>query len=129
MLCRKKGGGRVAAREVLLSIPAVSNLIREGKTFQIPSAMQTGAETGMMTFESSLNKLVKEGKVHKDDADTFLGRKKATVSEPAAHAAPGAARPAARPTPQPAGDDGIKITSTSDSGGLLGNLGFKKKTG
>ena len=40
-LCKKIGGGRVAAREILLSIPAVSNLIREGKTFQIPSVMQT----------------------------------------------------------------------------------------
>ena len=36
-LCKKIGGGRVAAREVLLSITAVTNLIREGKTFQIPS--------------------------------------------------------------------------------------------
>ena len=41
VLCKKVGGGRVAAREVLLSVPAVSNLIREGKTFQIPSIMQT----------------------------------------------------------------------------------------
>ncbi|MEO8452502.1 MAG: type IV pilus twitching motility protein PilT, partial [Gemmatimonadota bacterium] len=41
VLCRRIGGGRVAAYEVLLSIPAVANLIREGKTFQIPSVMQT----------------------------------------------------------------------------------------
>jgi twitching motility protein PilT len=40
-LCKKIGGGRVAALEVLLSNPAVANLIREGKTFQIPSIMQT----------------------------------------------------------------------------------------
>ena len=40
-LLPKKGGGRVAALEVLIVTPAISNLIREGKTFQIPSAMQT----------------------------------------------------------------------------------------
>jgi twitching motility protein PilT len=41
-LCKKKGGGRVAALEVLIANSAISNLIREGKTFQIPSIMQTG---------------------------------------------------------------------------------------
>jgi twitching motility protein PilT len=40
-LCKRKGGGRIAALEVLLVTPAVSNLIREGKTFQIQSTMQT----------------------------------------------------------------------------------------
>jgi twitching motility protein PilT len=57
-LCKKIGGGRVAAREVLLSIPAVSNLIREGKTFQIPSIMQTNRKTGMITLNDALIELV-----------------------------------------------------------------------
>jgi twitching motility protein PilT len=57
-LCKKIGGGRVAAREVLLSIPAVSNLIREGKTFQIPSIMQTNRKTGMVTLNDALMELV-----------------------------------------------------------------------
>jgi twitching motility protein PilT len=57
-LCKKIGGGRVAAREVLLSIPAVSNLIREGKTFQIPSIMQTNRKTGMVTLNDALIELV-----------------------------------------------------------------------
>jgi twitching motility protein PilT len=57
-LCKKIGGGRVAAREVLLSIPAVSNLIREGKTFQIPSIMQTNRKTGMVTLNDALIDLV-----------------------------------------------------------------------
>jgi twitching motility protein PilT len=57
-LCKKVGGGRVAAREVLLSIPAVSNLIREGKTFQIPSIMQTNRKTGMVTLNDALLELV-----------------------------------------------------------------------
>ncbi|MEP6705513.1 MAG: type IV pilus twitching motility protein PilT, partial [Acidobacteriota bacterium] len=47
-LLPKKGGGRVAALEILIITPAISNLIREGKTFQIPSAMQTGKNHGMV---------------------------------------------------------------------------------
>jgi twitching motility protein PilT len=57
-LCKKIGGGRVAAREILLSIPAVSNLIREAKTFQIPSIMQTNRKTGMVTLNDALMELV-----------------------------------------------------------------------
>ncbi len=57
-LCRKISGGRIAAREVLLSIPAVSNLIREGKTFQIPSIMQTNRKAGMVTLNDALMELV-----------------------------------------------------------------------
>ena len=57
-LCKKIGGGRVAAREVLLSIPAVSNLIREGKTFQIPSIMQVNRKGGMVTLNDALIELV-----------------------------------------------------------------------
>jgi twitching motility protein PilT len=57
-LCKKIGGGRVAAREILLSIPAISNLIREGKTFQIPSIMQTNRKSGMITLNDALMELV-----------------------------------------------------------------------
>jgi twitching motility protein PilT len=57
-LCKKIGGGRVAAREVLLTIPAVSNLIREGKTFQIPSIMQVNRKGGMVTLNDALIELV-----------------------------------------------------------------------
>ncbi|HEU6451111.1 MAG TPA: PilT/PilU family type 4a pilus ATPase, partial [Gemmatimonadaceae bacterium] len=58
VLCKKVGGGRVAAREVLLSIPAISNLIREGKTFQIPSIMQTSKRLGMIMLNDALIALV-----------------------------------------------------------------------
>jgi twitching motility protein PilT len=61
-LCKKIGGGRVAAREVLLTIPAVSNLIREGKTFQIPTVMQTSKRLGMVTLNDALMELV-DGKL------------------------------------------------------------------
>jgi twitching motility protein PilT len=57
-LCRKIGGGRAAAREVLISIPAISNLIREGKTFQIPSIVQTNRKAGMVTLNDALIELV-----------------------------------------------------------------------
>ena len=67
-LCKKKGGGRVAAREILLSIPAVSNLIREGKTFQIPSIMQTNKRAGMVTLNDNLLELVDDGLVEPQEA-------------------------------------------------------------
>ena len=68
ILCRKIGGGRVAAREVLLSIPAISNLIREGKTFQIPSIMQTNRKTGMVTLNDALIDLVEAKLVEPKEA-------------------------------------------------------------
>jgi twitching motility protein PilT len=67
-LCRRIGGGRVAAREILLSIPAVSNLIREGKTFQIPSIMQTNRRVGMVTLNDALMELVDGKQVEPKEA-------------------------------------------------------------
>jgi twitching motility protein PilT len=57
-LCRKIGGGRVAALEVLIATQAVSNLIREGKTFQIPSIMQVNKASGMVSLNDALMELV-----------------------------------------------------------------------
>jgi twitching motility protein PilT len=67
-LCKKIGGGRVAAREILLSTPAVSNLIREGKTFQIPSIMQTSRKAGMVTLNDALMELVEAKLVEPKEA-------------------------------------------------------------
>jgi twitching motility protein PilT len=67
-LLPKKGGGRIAALEVLIVTPAVSNLIREGKTFQIPSAMQTGKQHGMVMLNDALFELVQKGLVEPKDA-------------------------------------------------------------
>ncbi len=67
-LLPKKGGGRVAALEVLIVTPAISNLIREGKTFQIPSAMQTGKQNGMVMLNDALMELVQKGLVEARDA-------------------------------------------------------------
>ncbi|MFN8573919.1 MAG: type IV pilus twitching motility protein PilT [Gemmatimonadaceae bacterium] len=67
-LCRKKGGGRVAAMEILLTTPALSNLIREAKTFQIPSVMQTSRKLGMVTLNDALVELVENGLVEPQEA-------------------------------------------------------------
>jgi twitching motility protein PilT len=67
-LCKKIGGGRVAAHEILLCNSGVSNLIREGKTFQIPSIMQTGRGQGMSTLNDSLLELVKKKVVEPKEA-------------------------------------------------------------
>jgi twitching motility protein PilT len=57
------GSSRVVASEVLVPTPAVRNLIREGKTHQIPSAMQTGSNVGMQTMDTALVGLVRAGKI------------------------------------------------------------------
>jgi twitching motility protein PilT len=67
-LCKKIGGGRVAAREILLSTPSVTNLIREGKTFQIPSVIQTSKRLGMVTLNDALIEHVDAGVVEPREA-------------------------------------------------------------
>jgi twitching motility protein PilT len=67
-LCKKIGGGRVAAREVLLTIPSIANLIREGKTFQIASVIQTSKRLGMVTLNDALIDLVDAGQVEPKEA-------------------------------------------------------------
>jgi twitching motility protein PilT len=67
-LCRKIGGGRVAALEVLLINSAISNLIREGKTFQIPSMMQVGRAQGMVALNDALMDMVTKKLVEPEEA-------------------------------------------------------------
>jgi twitching motility protein PilT len=64
------GSGRVVACEVLVPNPAVRNLIREGKTHQIYSVLQTSSATGMQTMDTSLAGLVREGKITKSLAES-----------------------------------------------------------
>ena len=68
------GSGRVAAYEIMRNTKAISNLIREGKTHQITSVIQTGAKYGMILFEKSIEELLKKGLVTKADAMAFLGK-------------------------------------------------------
>ncbi|HUK12778.1 MAG TPA: type IV pilus twitching motility protein PilT [Thermoanaerobaculaceae bacterium] len=68
ILLKRVGGGRVAAYEVLLGVPAVANLIREGKTHQIATIMQTAKRLGMRTMNDALAELVRAGTVDAEEA-------------------------------------------------------------
>ncbi len=67
-LLKRTGGGRVAAHEILIGTPAIRNLIRENKTAQMYSAIQTGAQYGMQTMDQCLERLVAERVISKDIA-------------------------------------------------------------
>ncbi len=60
--------GRVAALEILICTPAVRNLIREAKTYQIPSVMQTGKKYGMQTVDDAIMALLEKKKISAEDA-------------------------------------------------------------
>lgn len=68
LLPKSDGVGRVAAREIMVVTPAIANLIREGKTHQIYSAIETGAKFGMISLDRALVNLVNEGQVNMEDA-------------------------------------------------------------
>ena len=68
LLVRKDGEGLVVAVEQLVASPAVRNLIREGKTFQMQSLIQTGSAAGMVTMEQSLKSLYERGLITYEDA-------------------------------------------------------------
>ncbi len=73
-LLPKVGGGRVAAMEVMFANGAIRNLIRDQKTHQIDTVIQTSAESGMMMFESHLQQLIQQGLVTAEDAKTSAFR-------------------------------------------------------
>lgn len=68
VLLRKVRGGRTAAREVLLNTPPVASLILEGKTFQLPVALDSGRRHGMTPLADALAALVRDGTVHEAEA-------------------------------------------------------------
>jgi twitching motility protein PilT len=68
LLPSKDGKGRVAALEVLVGVPALRNLIREDKTPQIMSVIQTGAQHGMQSLDQSLRDLVMQGRLAREEA-------------------------------------------------------------
>jgi twitching motility protein PilT len=100
-LCRKIGGGRVAALEVLIVTQAVSNLIREGKTFQLPSIMQVNKAAGMVSLNDGLMDLVTKKLVEPAEAyakavdkaglDAMFKRVGITLAAPAAPPRPAGA--------------------------------------
>jgi twitching motility protein PilT len=68
LLPRRDAPGRCLAVEVMLNNDAIANLIRKGKTFQIPSVMATSREAGMQLMDSELSRLCDEGKISAEDA-------------------------------------------------------------
>jgi twitching motility protein PilT len=98
VLLKKKGGGRVAAHEILTGTSAVRNLIRENKVPQIFSMIQVGQRYGMQTMEDGIKKAVESGMVEPHVAEEMT---RALTDDGSQHSQPagGAARPAA---PQPA---------------------------
>jgi twitching motility protein PilT len=67
-LCKRKGGGRIAACEILMGVPAAKNLIREAKIHQLPSVMQTGQKQGMQTLDMALQDLLARGLITREEA-------------------------------------------------------------
>ena len=74
-LLKKKGGGRVAAHEIMIGTPAIRNLIRENKIAQMYSAIQTGQQFGMKTLDQDLQRLVQEGVVDRNEARSKAANK------------------------------------------------------
>ncbi|MCJ8320034.1 MAG: type IV pilus twitching motility protein PilT [Colwellia sp.] len=67
-LIKKTGGGRIAAHEIMIGVPAIRNLIREDKIAQMYSAIQTGMQHGMQTMDQCLQNLVSRGLISKEAA-------------------------------------------------------------
>ncbi len=74
-LLKKKGGGRVAAHEIMIGTPAIRNLIRENKIAQMYSAIQTGQQFGMQTLDQNLLQLVDQGVVTREEARSKAANK------------------------------------------------------
>lgn len=94
---RADGKGMVLATEILLSNLSLSNLIRDGKTFQIPSIMQMGRTQGMVTMEESLSNLYKQGIIKLEDAAAKAPDPKAFKAK---YGAPAAGAAGAKPAGQ-----------------------------
>lgn len=74
-LLKKVGGGRVAAHEIMISNPAIRNLIREAKVAQMYSAIQTGQGQGMQTLDQNLQGLLQKGVITKQEAASKAANK------------------------------------------------------
>ncbi|MCY9545647.1 type IV pilus twitching motility protein PilT [Lysinibacillus xylanilyticus] len=72
LFVRKDAKGRIAATEILVQAPAISNLIRNEKVHQIPTVMQTSKALGMHTLESSMQRLITMGKISLEDARPYM---------------------------------------------------------
>ncbi|MBE9504671.1 MAG: type IV pilus twitching motility protein PilT [Proteobacteria bacterium] len=76
LIKRADGKGMVAALEILIGTVPLANLIREGKTFQIPSLMQTGRNVGMVKMDDALKDLVQQGTITAEEAYRYANDKR-----------------------------------------------------
>ncbi len=74
-LLPKRGGGRVAAREVLINTNAIANLIRENKISQIQSAIQMNAAEGMFTMDQDIVRLYRDGAISRETAESHVSNR------------------------------------------------------
>lgn len=110
LLKKKDGKGRVAAYEIMVVNHAISNLIREGKTFQIPSIIQTSRKDGMMLMSQHMKELVDKGIVAAEEIAPYLedgsgsaaSKPKGAAAKPPAKLAMPAMKVSAAPAPAPA---------------------------
>ena len=102
------GSSRVVACEVLVPTPAVRNLIREGKTHQVYSTMQTGAGFGMQTMDSALAELVRKGKISRELALARAGNADELARLPASPSRSGGPCPRGRGSGPPASRQGSR---------------------
>jgi twitching motility protein PilT len=138
LLPAKDGKGRVAALEVMVGVPALRNLIRENKTAQILSVIQTGANHGMISLDQHLRELVMQGRLSRQDAAAHASNPSVFETPAAAPAAPTATgAPAARPAHapdatavRPAPATGVPVTAPRPAPGIaMGPPGPPKKPG
>jgi twitching motility protein PilT len=125
LLPSKDGKGRVAALEVLVGVPALRNLIRENKTAQILSVIQTGANHGMISLDQHLRELVMQGRLSRDIAA-------GSASNPTVFETPGGspAGSSAAATTRPAGAaPGATTTPRPNPGVAMGPPDLPKKPG
>lgn len=82
LLKKADNKGRVAAHEIMINNTAIQNLIREGKTFQIKSTMQTSTGIGMQTIETAVERLLSLGTINKKEAEPYVRKKTFAVDDP-----------------------------------------------
>lgn len=72
ILIKKKGGNRIAVREIMVVTPAIRNMIKDGKISQIYSAIQTGSNMGMFTLAQDFSRLVKQGLIDNEEVKSHF---------------------------------------------------------
>jgi twitching motility protein PilT len=94
-LLKKIGGGRVAAHEIMIGVPAIRNLIRENKVAQMYSVIQTSRGEGMQTLDQCLQELIRSRQISMDEARSKAANKEQFTGSAMAAAAAGPAGAAA----------------------------------